>query len=310
MSCSNFTTILTYFNDALLQRLVNSAFIAGESINDHIEPELILFNLCPASSDDPGKPSEVNQNKLKNVVSDTQTIQRQVGEILADAVKSEPVYAEQGQDLAPLAEQKLHYLGVFIDSLTRLINGKQNLDITKNQMISQAGLPMISQAGLPKDFSAFLDQTLPAIAKAADSRRNNIKELNKDFVLNFKKVVKDDLGDNALTQLELLDSLIVENLALVHEGIKESEQYLDFNLDRYAPELTQNISGQIDGLNIYIGVDLQGHFISDDLQYPLRQSMRLQSIADNIKNAGFPVTDVSDELGEGFQQVYKIAIPL
>jgi hypothetical protein len=210
--------------------------------------------------------------------------------------------AEQGQDLAPLAEQKLHYLGEFIDSLTRLINGKQNLDITKNQMISQAGLP--------KDFSAFLDETLPAIAKAADSRRNNIKELNKDFVLNFKKVVKDDLGDNALTQLERLDSLIVENLALVHEGIKESEQYLDFNLDRYAPELTQNISGQIDGLNIYIGVDLQGHFISDDLQYPLRQSMRLQSIVDNIQQQGFEVTDVSDQVRGGLQKVYKIAIPL
>jgi hypothetical protein len=91
MSYSNFTTILTYFNDALLQRLVNSAFIADEYINHHnIESERKLFDLCPASPDDPGKPSELNQNKLKRVVSDTQTIQRQVGKILADAVKSEP----------------------------------------------------------------------------------------------------------------------------------------------------------------------------------------------------------------------------
>jgi hypothetical protein len=38
--------------------------------------------------------------------------------------------------------------------------------------------------------------------------------------------------------------------------------------------------------------------------------MRLRSIVDNIQQKGFEVTDVSDELGEGFQQVYKIAIPL
>ena len=300
MSCSNFTTILTSFNDALLERLVNSAFIAEESINNHIGPELTLFHLCPGSPDNPSQPSEANQNKLERVVSDTQTIQREVGKILAEAVKLEPVYTEEGALPAP-AEQKLHYLGEFIDFLTCLINGKQNLEITKNQMLSRSGLP--------KAFSAFLDETLPAIADAADSRRNNIKELNEDFVSNFKGVVKDCLSDNALTQLELLDSLIVENLARVHESIKQSEQYVDFNLNLYAPELTQNKRGEF-GLNIYIGVDLQGHFISEDLEYPLRQSMRLQSIADNIENAGFPVTDVSGEVGEGSQKVYKIAIPL
>jgi|694.fasta_scaffold01943_27 hypothetical protein len=293
MSCSNFTTILTYFNDALLQRLFNSAFITEGFINnDYIEPERQLSFLCPASSDDPGKPSEVNQNKLKNVVSDTQTIQRQVGEILANAVKSEPVYAEQGQDLAPLAEQKLYYLGEFIDFLTRLINGKQNIDITKNQMVSRTDLP--------EAFSNFLDDTLPAIANAADSRRNNIKELNKDFVLSFKEVVKDSLGNNALTQLERLDSLIVENLARVHESIKQSEEYVDFNLDQYAPELTQNTSGNFDGLNIFISVgNHQGPKAAD----------LLGQMALNISKAGFHVMPLVVE-GEEDDPVYRIAIPL
>ena len=178
MSCSNFTTILTYFNDALLQRLVNSALIAGESMNDYIEPECKLSFLVPASLDDLGNPSDVNQNKLKRVVSDTQTIQREVGKILAEAVELEPVYAEEG-GLANLGDQKLHYLGEFFDSLIRLINGKEKLDKIKNQMVSRSGLP--------KAFSDFLDKTLPEIANAADSRRNNIKELNEDFVLNFKE---------------------------------------------------------------------------------------------------------------------------
>jgi hypothetical protein len=85
---------------------------------------------------------------------------------------------------------------------------------------------------------------------------------------------------------------------------------VDFNLDRYTPELTKNTSGKFDGLNIYIGVDLQGHFISDDWQYPLRQSMRLKSIVDNIQQQGFGVTDVSDQVREGLQRVYRIAVPL
>ena len=293
MSCSNFTTILAPFNDALLQRLFNSAFITEGFINnDYIEPERQLSFLCPASPEDPGIPSEVNQNKLKNVVSDTQTIQRQVGEILANAVELKPVYDEEGVDLAAPAEQKLHYLGVFIDSLTRLINGKQNLDITKNQMVSRTDLP--------EAFSHFLDNTLPAIANAADSRRNNIKELNKDFVLSFKEVVKDSLGDNALTQLERLDSLIVENLARVHESIKQSEQYVDFNLDQYAPELTQNTSGKFDGLNIFISVgNHQGPKAADLLDY----------MALNISKEGFDVMPFVVE-GKEDDRVYRIAIPL
>jgi hypothetical protein len=302
MSCSNFTTILTPFNDALLQRLVHSAFTAEESINnDYIKPERELFRLCPASPDDPSKPSEVNKNKLKRVVSDTQTIQRQVGKILANAVELKPVCAEEA-DLANPDDQKLHYLGEFIDSLIRLINGKQELYQIKNLMVSLSDLP--------EAFSGCLDQTLPVIAKAADSRRNNIKELNEDFVSNFKEEVKYYLGNNALTQLERLDSLIIENLERVHQSIKQSEQYVDFNLDRYTPELTKNTSGKFDGLNIYIGVDLQGHFISDDWQYPLRQSMRLKSIVDNIQQQGFGVTDVSDQVREGLQRVYRIAVPL
>ena len=63
-------------------------------------------------------------------------------------------------------------------------------------------------------------------------------------------------------------------------------------------------------MNIYIGVDLQGHFISEDLQYPLRQSMRLKSIVDNIQEQSFEVTEVSDQVGEGLQRVYRIAVPL
>jgi hypothetical protein len=293
MSCSNFTTILAPFNDALLQRLFNSAFITEGFINnDYIEPERQLSFLCPASPEDPGIPSEVNQNKLKRVVSDTQTIQRAVGKILAKAVRLEPVDDEEGVDLAAPAEQKLYYLGEFIDFLTRLINGKQNIDITKNQMVSRTDLP--------EAFSNFLDDTLPAIANAADSRRNNIKELNKDFVLSFKEVVKDSLGDNALTQLERLDSLIVENLARVHESIKQSEQYVDFNLDQYAPELTQNTSGKFDGLNIFISVgNHQGPKAADLLDY----------MALNISKEGFDVMPFVVE-GKEDDRVYRIAIPL
>lgn len=310
MSCSNFTTILTHFDRALSQRLVNSASTEAKSNNNYIKPESRLFELCPPSSDAPGQPSQVNKNKLKNVVSDTKIIQRQVGEILAKAIELVPVYAEGGMEYAQPAEQKLHYLVTFIDSLTRLINGKQDLVVTKDQMKLQSDLPVKSQSGLSDEFSDFLDKTLPEIANAANSRRNKIEELNRDFVLNFKAVVQDFLGDNALAQLERLDSLIVENLARVHKSIQDSEQYVDFNLDLYAPELTQNTSGKFDGLNIYIGVDLQGRLISEDLYYSLRQSMRLKSIADNIKNAGFPVTEVLSEVGEDSQKVYRIAIPL
>ncbi len=291
MSCSNFTTILTYFNDALLQRLVNSALIPDESMNDYIEPECKLSFLVPASLDDLGNPSEVNQNKLERVVSDTQTIQREVGKILAYAVKSEPVYPEEG-GLANPAEQKLYYLGEFIDSLTRLINGKQNLDITKNQMVSRSDLP--------EAFSDFLEQTLPAIADAADSRRNNIKQLNEDFVLNLKEVVKDYLGDNALTQLELLDSLIVENLERVHKSIQDSEQYVDFNLDLYAPELIQNTRGKFDGLNIFISVGKhQGQ----------KATNSLNDMALNISKEGFDVRPFVVE-GKEDDRVYRIAVPL
>ncbi|MEB3315852.1 MAG: hypothetical protein VKK32_06540 [Candidatus Melainabacteria bacterium] len=290
MSCSNFTTILTYFNDALLERLVNSALIAGESMNDYIELERQLSFLCPGSPDNPSQPSEANQNKLERVVSDTQTIQREVGKILAEAVKLEPVY-DEGVDLAAPAEQKLYYLGEFIDSLTRLINGKQNLDITKNQMVSRSDLP--------EAFSDFLDKTLPAIADAADSRRNNIKELNEDFVSNFKEVVKDYLGYNALIQLERLDSLIVKNLARVHESIKQSEQYVDFNLDLYAPELTQNKRGEF-GLNIFISVgNHQGQ----------KATNLLDDMALNISKEGFDVRLFVVE-GKEDDQVYRIAIPL
>ena len=165
---------------------------------------------------------------------------------------------------------------------------------------------MIVQTNLPEAFSQFLDKTLPAIAKAADSRRNKITELTEHFVSNFKEVVQEHLGDYALGKLEELDSLIVQNLEQIENKMKTSKQYLDFNLDRYTGEFTQDGRGNLNGLNIYIGVDNQGLSALDENS----KASLLRDIAVNIQMNQFNAINVSNALEQGCQDVYRIAIPL
>ena len=154
---------------------------------------------------------------------------------------------------------------------------------------------MERQVILPKEFSEFLDKTLPEIAKASESRRNIITELTEHFVSEFKKEVQEHLGDYALEKLEKLDSLIVQNLKEISK----------FNLDRYTGELTRDESGKL-VLNIDIGVNNQGLSAVEENS----KASLLRDIAVNIQTNGFQVWDVSNEVGQGYQDVYRIAVPL
>ena len=236
------------------------------------------------------------KEKAVNAITHTEEITENIGKILAKAIDLNPVIDEEG-DKSPDHFQKTHYLGKFLDPLNRLIDGKQTTEITKNQMMAQTDLP--------KDFSKFLDETLPRIAKVAESRRNIISELTEHFVSNFKELVQEHLGNYALEKLNNLDSLISKNLDGIKGRLENSRQYLDFNLDRYTGEFTQAKNGKLNGLNIYIGVDNQGLSSSENLKSSL-----LRNIAVDIHTNGFQVREVSKEVGQGYQDVYKISIPI
>ena len=224
--------------------------------------------------------------KAIEAITHTERITEGIGKILAKAAELKPVVDERGYK-SPGNFQNAYYLGKFLHPLNSLIHGKQKSEIIRNQMERQVILP--------KEFSEFLDKTLPEIAKAAESRRNIITELTEHFVSEFKKEVQEHLGDYALEKLEKLDSLIVQNLKEISK----------FNLDRYTGELTRDESGKL-VLNIDIGVNNQGLSAVEENS----KASLLRDIAVNIQTNGFQVWDVSNEVGQGYQDVYRIAVPL
>ena len=272
------TTISSTYRDALAERLQN--FILPEGVSIPLQQSKVAVAAR--------YPKDLRA-KAVEAITHTEEITESIGKILAKAVEFNPVSDEKG-DRSPNNFQNTYYLGRFLDPLNRFIDGKQTSEITKNQMMEQTALP--------KQFSDFLDKTLPAIAQAAESRTNIITELTEHFVSNFKAVVQEDLGDYALEKLEKLDSIIVQNLEQIKNRLEKSKVYLDFNLDRYTGEFSQ-------GLNIYIGVDNQG---LSYLENP--KSTLLRDIAVDIQAKGFQVRNVSNEVGQGYQDVYKIAVPL
>jgi hypothetical protein len=281
------TTISSTYRDALAERL--QKFILPEGVSIPLQQSKVAVAAR--------YPEDLSIIKAKAVeaITHTEEITESIGKILAKAVEFNPVIDKKG-DRSPNNFQNTYYLGRFLDPLNRFIDGKQTSEITKNQMIEQTTLP--------QEFSQFLDNILPEIAKAADSRRNIITELTEHFVSNFKEVAQQHLGDYALDKLENLDSLIVQNLEQIKNRLEKSKVYLDFNLDRYTGEFSQDRRGNL-GLNIYIGVDNQGLPSS---QNP--KSSLLRDIAVNIQAQDFQVREVSNEVGQGYQDVYKIAVPL
>jgi hypothetical protein len=283
------TTISSTYRDALAERL--QKFILPEGVSIPLQQ-----SKAAVAARYPDNLPQI-RGKAIEAITHTEEITESIGKILAKAVEFNPVIDEKG-DRSPDNFQNTYYLGRFLDPLNRFIDGKQTSEITKNQMMTQTTLP--------QEFSHFLDKILPEIAQAAQSRTNIITELTEDFVSKFKKVVREHLGDYALEKLEKLDSIIVKNLEQIKKRLEESGMHLDFNLDRYTAEFTQDRCGNPNGLNIYIGVDNQ---VLPSSQNP--KSTLLREIAVNIFNGGFQqVREVSNEVGQGYQDVYRIAIPL
>ena len=279
------TTISSMYRDALAERLQTFILPKGVSIPLQ-QTKLTLSQRYPA---------ELKAKAIEGITH-TEEITENIGKILAKAIQLNPVIDEEG-DRSPDHFQNNHYLGKFLEPLNRLLDGKQSEEVTKNQILRQTDLP--------KEFSRFLDETLPAIAKVAEARRNIITDLTENFVSTFKAVTQEHLGDYALSNLEKLDSLINQNLERIKNQSVNSEKHLEFNLDRYTGEFTQN-NGRLSGLNIYIGVD--NRRFPDIPESP--QAKLLRDIAVNIHNNGFQVRDVSAELGQSFQDVYRISIPI
>ncbi len=124
--------------------------------------------------------------------------------------------------------------------------------------------------------------------------------------------MQEHLGDYALGKLEELDSLIVQNLEQIKDRLEKSGVHLDFNLDRYTAEFTQDRSGRPNGLNIYIGVNKDHPSLEKENPTFLEniKSHLLRDIAVNIQMNQFNAINVSNALEQGCQDVYRIAIPL
>jgi hypothetical protein len=222
-----------------------------------------------------------------SALDETEIIASKIGNILAKAVDLEKPSYENGY-----TSPEAYYLDHFLDSLIRLVDGKQSADITKNQMARMCP---------NSDFFQFLDKTLPEIARVAESRNQNIAQLTKKFVSGFQEEVRTSLGAYALKELKRLNLLIVDDLENIRKRCEGSDDYLDFNLAEYRAGFTNDSdTGDYDGLNIFISV--ANH------QGPKASSL-LDHMALNISNAGFHVMPLVGE-GEDDDRVYRIAIPL
>ena len=272
-----FTNVSSIFRSALLQRLPQ---LSPEPVNSVMITDQTLSELYPDRLSS-------NRQRALSALDETEVIASKIGNILAKAVALEKPPYEDGY-----TSPQAYYLDRFFDSLIRLVDGKQSADITKNQM---------GRVCPNSDFFQFLDETLPKIARVAESRNQNIAQLTRQYVSGFKEEVRTSLGAYALKELKRLNLLIVDDLKNIRKRCEDSEDYLDFNLVEYFPEFTKDSdTGDYDGLNIYISVgNHQGPKASSLLDY----------MAQNISNAGFYVVPLVGE-GEDDDRVYRIAIPL
>ena len=267
--------------------LTNTSSIFRAALLQRLSPDSVTITDQTLSQLYPDRSSS-NRQKALSALDDTEVIASKIGNILAEAVRSEkPSYEEHGY-----TSPEAYYLYHFFDYLIRLVDGKQNADITRNQMARVCPNP---------EFFQFLDKTLPEIAKVAESRNENIAQLTRKYVSGFKEEVRTSLGDYALKELKRLNSLIVDDLKNIRKRCEGSDDYLDFNLAEYFAEFTKDSdTGDYDGLNIFISVGKH--------QGPKASSL-LYNMAKNISNAGFHVMQLVGE-GEDDDQVYRIAIPL